>query len=277
MDLKQQIEILFEQLSRPTLPSMGSFSDVLSVETDKARITRHSASYIIPINRQITTMFATAAVEVWQRSIHSFLISSALTNISEIWSSVNGYYSSHFSMRAFAHLIGYHQLYRKKRIVQLDIVKGRFYGKVINKREKEHQFYWKVVKNNSHFTNDVFFTNNDENIDTSDCSHRNYANYSDHVGKFQLFKPLDKCQLKDRIKYLSEMELSSVPIPDRTNYPDVASVQIVAYHRIIKFRQLLDEILNNKNRFWNLHRDPEWCRDFMDFQVVKPKFLEMYS
>jgi hypothetical protein len=68
-----------------------------------------------------------------------------------------------------------------------------------------------------------------------------------------------------------------VPIPRKGKYPDVENVQLIAYHRIIKFRSLLDEILGDKNGFWKIHRNPRWCIDFLNFQAVTPRFLKIYD
>ena len=74
----------------------------------------------------IARMFTTAAVDVWMRGVHSFLISASLTNVSPIWASASGYYSSHYSVRAIAHLLGFFQLFTKKKIVRLEFQSGRF-------------------------------------------------------------------------------------------------------------------------------------------------------
>jgi hypothetical protein len=47
-----------------------------------------------------------------------------------------------------------------------------------------------------------------------------------------------------------------VPIPNADNFPDIASVQILAYHRIVKFRKVLDDIVGAEHRFWAIQRNP---------------------
>src|SRR4051794_22938270 len=59
------------------------------------------------LDRDAAACFATAAVDIWLRAVHSFLISASLTESSPIWASISGYYSSHYSVRAIAHLLGY--------------------------------------------------------------------------------------------------------------------------------------------------------------------------
>jgi hypothetical protein len=75
----------------------------------------------VTINPKIASHFASAAVDIWLRSVHSFLISASLTEISPIWSSVSGYYSSHYAVRGLAHLLGYFQLFRRKRLAKLSL------------------------------------------------------------------------------------------------------------------------------------------------------------
>src|SRR5437660_9704152 len=58
--------------------------------------------------------FASAAVEMWHRAIHSFLCSVALTETSPLWSRITGYYSSHFVMRAFSHALGFFKSFRRR-------------------------------------------------------------------------------------------------------------------------------------------------------------------
>jgi hypothetical protein len=66
-------------------------------------------------------------------------------------------------------------------------------------------------------------------------------------------------------------------MPRKDHYPDVENVQLIAYHRLIQFRNFLDEILGGKNIFWTNYRNPSWSREYLNFQVVKPRFLESYE
>lgn len=133
------------------------------------------------------------------------------------------------------------------------------------------------MKQSNEFAADPFFTLNPENEDISDIAHRGLANYADHLNRFEAFEPLQTDVLRARIDHLSSIELSSVPIPNRTRYADLEAVQLVAYHRIVKFRRLLDSTLGGKNRFWNANRSPTWTANLMDFQVVEPRFLTVYA
>jgi hypothetical protein len=275
-DLEQRIQILFGALSRraafDALPPPGTLSQRLGALIEKSPM-----AVALDLTPDLACLFATAAVEIWQRGVHSLLISASLTAASPVWSSVAGYYASHYSVRGLAHLLGFFQLHRKQRILSIDIVKGRHVCHVKKKQEREHKFYWKAVKSDVHFANDPFFTYNSEETDVSDASHRSWANYCDHINSYPLFTPLDEQSLRRRIERLSTMNLSSAPIPSRGRYPDLDTVQLVAYHRIIKFRSFLDGFLGGSNRFWRVHRTPSWCSKYLKFQVVAPAFIEVYK
>jgi hypothetical protein len=79
---------------------------------------------------------------------------------------------------------------------------------------------------------------------------------------------LDVTAVKNRVYKLSEIELASPPIPRVSKYPDVESVQLISYHRLIRFRDLVDTVIGGQNRFWSVYRNPPWAREFMDFQLT---------
>jgi hypothetical protein len=226
-------------------------------------------------SRDLAKMFTTAAVNIWMRAVHSFLVSASLTNVSPAWASVAGYYSSHYSIRALAHLLGFFQLFARKRIVRLELQAGSYVCRFDPKTagDREHRVYWKIVKKDPHFASDPFFTDNNSSIDESDVGHRDRANYADHLPQFPVFRPLDAIALKTRIERISEIEFTAPPIPRVSRYPDLEFVQIIAYHRLVRFRDLVDTIVGNGNRFWNVHRSPAWARDFMDFQLTEAETL----
>jgi hypothetical protein len=229
-------------------------------------------------SRDVAKMFTTASVNIWMRAVHSFLVSASLTNVSPVWASVAGYYSSHYSVRALAHLLGYFQLFSRKRIVQLEF-RGGGYVCTFNPKtagDREHRVYWKIVKRDSHFAADPFFTDNNPSPDESDVAHRDRANYADHLPEFPLFQPLNREALRARIDRISEVPTNSPPIPRVSRYPDVESVQIIAYHRLVRFRDLVDTTIGNRNRFWRVHRNPAWARDFMDFQLTEDETLRSH-
>jgi len=215
--------------------------------------------------------FCTAAIDIWLRGVHSFLVSASQTDASPIWASVCGYYASHYSVRGIAHLLGFFQLFHNKYLVQMIIDRGNyvcnFTGK--NAGDGEHKLYWKLVKKNVNFIQNELFTENNPDSDTSDIRHRNHANYSDHLQLYPAFKTLDNQTLKDRVEYISKIVFDAPPLPRFNKFPDVEYVQLIAYHRIVYFRRLLDEALGAKNRSWNVYRNPPFASGIMDFQLTE--------
>jgi hypothetical protein len=278
-DLFDQIELMFAGLNRQSaassLPAPGTLSDILS-----AHFLKSSSDTDVVARPSVLTNFATAAVEMWLRSVHSFLISISLTRASPIWASVAGYYSSHYSVRAFAHLFGFFQLYHDKRIVRIVKTGSHLVFNFEKKhaRDGEHKFYWKCVSEHPQLVGDPFFYAFRDDPMKSDGTHRNKANYSDHIDRFPVFLPLDANLVEDNVERISNIEFSDVPVPRADRFPDIDNVQIVAYHRIVKFRQLVDDVLGiNKNRFWRVQRDPSWRPKAMNFSVVEPVLTALYS
>jgi len=144
---------------------------------------------------------------------------------------------------------------------------------VVRKRNlNEHQFYWEIPKRELDVaTDDVRFTDNpvvrDDRIVLSDGYHRVFANYFDHVGGFVDFEPLDENFLRKRIERLSDLVNDSLTLPNYTRYPNFDAVHVIAYARIVKFRQDMDAVVKPTNRYWVRYRDPSWFKKYMDFQV----------
>ena len=275
--VEKKVELLFQPLNKPgaksRLSQFGRLTKEFETIFDSAKKAGTNDSEI-EVKPEQSSLFASAAVEIWQRAVHSFLISASTTEASPLWSAVSGYYASHYSVRGLAHLLGHYQLYRKRKIVRIDIIDGKIICKFLPKggSDREHKYYWKIVKEDPLFKTNPFFTENPEDTSPSDIGNRSRANYLDHLDDFRNFTPLSEDKLKTRIEFLSSMNLSDVPLPRRQYCPDVDNVQIVAYHRIIKFRSFLDNILGTKNNFWSVHREPTWSKDYIDFQVVDPSF-----
>ncbi len=273
----QQIEVMFSGLRRKsatkTSPKPGALAEKLRSIIGKPQ----GATSTVSIDSATLSLFASASVEMWHRSVHSFLVSASLTKASPLWASVSGYYSSHYSIRAFAHLLGYFQLWNEKRIIKVE-ASSPYICHAIKKNggDREHKFYWKTVKNHNRFVNDPFFTTNDDQKPQSDSAHRSKANYVDHIDQFPTFRALDEAYLKKRVENIASMELLDVPIPNTESYPDTENVQVIAYHRMVKFRKFVDEVLGVTNAFWNTHRKPEGSPSFLDFQIIEPKFTSAY-
>lgn len=272
-ELRTRLKAMFSSLDSVAamsgFPKPASLSEALGnyVPTQKKKTTIK-----VNVTSEIGTKFATAATDMWLRAVHSFLISCSLTEASPVWSAVSGYYSSHYSVRALAHLLGYFQLFQKKRIVRFEITSGNYSCTLEPKKanEREHHVYWKIVKADKHFATDPLYTENAPNDDgPSDTSHRDCANYADHLGQCDKFMPLELGRMKARVQMMSEIPFTDPPIPRRDRFPDLESVQIVAYHRLVRFRRLLDETIGVKNRFWKVHRTPGWTMGIVDFQLVE--------
>jgi len=275
-DLSKQITVMFSALNTKSAanayPEAKALANLL-----KSRCKPFTAE-TVAAKPQDLTLFATAAVEMWLRAVHSFLISAALTGASPIWASVAGYYSSHYTIRAFSHLFGLFHLHSSKRMIQLRREgKGWVYEIIKNAGAREHKLYWKYLAEHQELKGDPFFYPNREDIPESDASHRNSANYADHINGYPTFKPLSEEHLAQRIQKIAEIEFSVVPIPNADNFPDVENVQLVAYHRVVRFRQLLDEVVGTENRFWSIQRNPAWKPKDLTFQVVEPVFTALYS
>jgi hypothetical protein len=211
--------------------------------------------------------FASAAVEMWHRAIHSFLWSVAITESSPMWSAIIGYYSSHFVMRAFAHTIGFFKSFLRRRIAQITIGNGRFVcSSLPGGRRGEHAFYWEVVKDYPPFKNNPLFKANNERDASSDAAHRNFANYIDHIGAFLPVRfPIDQ-RIVTSVEKISVIRRFSVTSPSRDNYPDLFNVQILAYQRIVTFQDSIDDRIA-PNRFWKQHRYPIWCKPYISFRL----------
>lgn len=251
---------------------IGALSEQLNRHTQAAQQAKRDT---FTADKQLIKLFVSAAIEMWHRALHSFIVSTGLTTTSKIWSSVSGYYSSHYVMRGYAHLLGYYVLYNHKRVIQLSVHNGNFYCQIESKNgaDREHKAYWKVVKESGPFGSDPFC---DVAIDVkpkSDSAHRTKANYFDHVGNFTSFDALTLAEVKDRINRISEIEITALPMPNADHFPELENVQIIAYHRIVRFRKYLDELLGDNNKFWNAHRSPNWCSNLIDFQIVEPQFI----
>jgi hypothetical protein len=267
--LKNRLEVVFAPLNKRGAEK--TFPPPYSLSTALEKLLPTTDDVNVQVEPHVATLFATAAVEMWLRAVHSFLVSASVTKASPIWASATGYYASHYSIRALAHLLGHFQLFRRKRIVHLDLQNGQLICAFDSKqaKDREHRLYWKLVKRDTHFRVDPLFTENEPDLDASDVGHRDRANYADHLFQFPSFSALDEAVLKARVQFISQIEFTTPPIPQRSRFPDIESVQVIAYHRIVRFRQFLDEVLGGSNRFWGVHRSPGWASELIDFQLTE--------
>jgi hypothetical protein len=232
------------------------------------------------IDAESAQLFATAAVDMWHRSVHSFLISASLTGTSPIWSAITGYYSSHYSVRGLAHLLGNFQLFKKSKLVHLRYEGSQnicLFKRKPDRGGGEHRIYWNIVKTHSLFQEDPLFTKNESDSDTSDVRHRNHANYADHLFMYPQFTMTNEDDLKERIERISTIALDDAPLPRMSRFPDLEFVQLIAYHRLVRFRNFLDDVLGNESEFWMQNRSPAFASTYMDFQIIEGSGLTQPS
>lgn len=265
--VRADVQVLNRSAAFDVFPRPYSLRDALGAAVPKGPRRHATTRTLTPATAR---MFTTAAVDMWLRGVHSFLTSAALTSVSPIWASVSGYYSSHYCIRGLAHLLGFFRLYSMSRTARLIPGAGPFSCDLTGNAGREHDIYWHVVKADVHFAADVLFP-----VSNSEVDHRDWANYADFLPRFAPFRPLDKAALKVRIEKISEIPFASPPTPSpkEGGIPDVDNVQVVAYHRVVRFREFLDTILVGKNRFWEVHRNPSWAMEFMDFQLTEGRTL----
>ena len=170
-------------------------------------------------------------------------------------------------------------LHRNKRIIQLVRQGNGWVFELVNKKreDREHSLYWRFLAEHSELSGDPFFYANSDDAPQSDGAHRNRANYADHLNAFPVFKPLNEEDMAQRIKKIAEIRLSSVIRPDVAKFPDIGTVQVLAYHRIVKFRKLLDEVVGTNNRFWRIQRAPPWKPKDLTFEIIEPEYTAIYS
>ena len=267
--VQEQLRETFAPLN--TVAAAKAFPAPSTLSTSLEKLIPKDGATRRNVDQKVASYFSTAAVDMWLRGVHSFLISASLTDASPIWASVTGYYSSHYTVRGLAHLLGHFQLFKRKRLIELKWEKPRYVCVFKSKDagDAEHKLYWRILKNSTLFQSDGVFVENRPDDEESDVRHRNHANYADHLAPYPTFKVLDEQTLKDRIEYISKIVFDAPPLPRFSKFPDVEYVQLIAYHRIIKFRKLLDEALGGKNRFWNVYRSPSFAVGFMDFQLTE--------
>jgi len=150
--------------------------------------------------------FASAAVDMWHRAVHSLLISAALTRESTLWSSVSGYYTTHYTFRALAHLMGYYQLFQLRWMVSLRMEGGHLIGAFRKGREREHDWYRNVVSKLPCLNSDPFFTSLKPSS-MIDVSHRDRANYVDHLGLPPNLQDINREAIRIRMQQLARIEV----------------------------------------------------------------------
>jgi hypothetical protein len=259
----EQIVDLFAQLRRSdVLPQPRSLSMLLDAHLVRGQLPR--------LNAREAGLFMTAAVDIWGRAVHSFVLCVALTRVSPLWSAIAGYYASHYAVRAVAHLHGFFAVFHRREFLEMSLAGGRYAcvptAALSNSKRREHRFYWTVVRRLPDFNGDLLFPENEEHNDESDASHRNYANYADHVHELKRIDAVGAEELRSRIETVASTALEGpLAQPSRLRFPDLANVMSVAYLRIYRFREYLDQILPTRNRLWHAAREADWFRTVVRF------------
>ena len=133
-------------------------------------------------------------------------------------------------------------------------------------RRREHQFYWSVVNRLPPFGGAGIFPDNLENNLRADVSHRNHANYVDHLASLTRIDSVSAEELRDRIARVAATALEGpANQPDRERFPDLGSVMNLAYLRLYYFREHLDGVLPSRNPFWRASREAAWFMNVMRF------------
>jgi hypothetical protein len=263
---KPLVNKIFEQLNQQGpdhLPKSGALAGMLRKHIEDRGMQFH-------LRAADAALFGSAAVEMWLKAVHSFLVSTSVMKASPVWSAVSGYYSSHYIMRAFSHLFGHFILGRDKQVVEMTLNRGYFCDTKKKNKLVEHQYYWALPHGEFGIVGNPLFSTNPpikDDSERSDGFHRIYANYFDHVYRFPEFTPLDETFLKARVDRVSELVTDSPTVPDHAKFPDLDAVHVIAYARIVRFRDFLDDAIDPKNRFWGFYRKPSWFVKYMDFQV----------
>lgn len=263
------IRAIFDQLKRQKPerpPRRGVLADTLRAKIKNPA--KGSEFTLMPVE---AALFGSAAVEMWLRAVHSFLISNSVMKASPIWSSVAGYYSSHYVMRAFSHILGHFLLVRDHLAVQVKLQNGGYSCVSKKSSPTEHQYYWRLPEIELGSAGNALFSANkqikDFKSEWTDASHRVFANYFDHINSFTNFEPVNEDYLRIRIEQLSDLVTDSPALPDHNKYPDLDSVHLIAYARIVEFRACMDNVVGIKHKYWAYFREPTWFTKYMDFQV----------
>jgi hypothetical protein len=262
-----ELRILFEWRDKAksrTRPSPTSLSSLLSGKFLKTK-GEHSSQ----LKPEEASLFASAAVDMWGRAVHSFLVSAATTDVSPIWSAVSAYYSSHYSLRALGHSLGYFRLFKVGCVAEIELHGGSALCSFSKKsKAREHNYYATAVQSAPFFATDPLFSTVRVTPGwLTEVAGRDFANYADHLFSNPNFVPLDEEQLQRRIRAISAFDMAVPPTPPAENSLNVDTVQILAYLRLARLRQHLDAFVTTNSTYWNTYRSPSWATQFMSFQA----------
>ncbi len=214
----------------------------------------HAPSFMGLVKIEDATLFITASIEMWQRAINSLILSIVWSDVSRSWAVVTAYYSSHYMIRAFAHLYGYYSL---NKVATVELSKSRKGFQIVKgKAHREHEYYWNVVSDQ---LKNRLFGNNIEQI------HRGYASYQDHLDRFKVFNSEsipNSDELKMKIGIIADLPYKPL---DDTQIPDLTTLQCLSYKRICFYRNWFETNFES-SRYWKSLRTPKWWAGIMVYK-----------
>lgn len=249
-------------------PRPASLSDLLN----SAHASRRGE--VAEFKLREASLFATAAIEMYERAIHSLLVSLYVQDTSPLWASVAGYYSSHYVARALCHLHGRYLLYRKGLTADVKSVSKKVAVRFqTTKYRKEHDFYWRAAS-------EVDSTGWWKPNINEEQHHRHFANYQDHIGCFTEIRPFEPKSFDGQLVSVESAvterlagrvnELVNTTPRAQIRYADFVTVQCLARRRIAAFRDHLDGLVGVSTNYWASHRAPEWCSRVMSYDHKEP-------
>jgi hypothetical protein len=121
---------------------------------------------------------------------------------------------------------------------------------------EEHAFYWRKAAEIFPDRVPLFDKDNPES------KHRNGIQYWDHIGLLNSFQPnISLARIQAAFKRLAS--LSPAQVPDFDGRPHLISLQTNALHRLLIFRNTLDQELAGTSPYWQARRNVGWIRKFV--------------
>jgi hypothetical protein len=116
------------------------------------------------------------------------------------------------------------------------------------------------------FMQNGIYWSNEEGDGASDAAHRAHANYADHLARVTRIESVSADELRNRIATAASTALEGpTSRPDRTRFADLSNVIGLAYLRIYRFREYLDDLLPPRNPFWRASRELGVFKNVMQF------------
>lgn len=255
---KEQIREMFSVINTAGIPAPYPARWALSTCINSHRFIHNRC----PADMSSRALFFTASLDLWQRGIHSLLLSMSLTKKSPLWSSASGYYASHYVVRSFANLFGY----CVADLGQIDTIKdgADWFFRIVDDKPKEHSQYWSAAANKI----GTPFVRNTARGEVGDKIHRTWASYADHLPEYASYGVTPDYDLRQRCEELSHIHPA---VPSIRAFPDLDHVQAIALARIVKYRDFADEVFGTESGTWSQMRQPAWCPFDLGIEFVSPE------